>query len=283
MHSRELDMSLESINVDVNDSFNQSELESSFDARDVTASDCKSDSRYYKDHRHSKSEVPDDIRLRINGRERQRMHDLNSALDSLRQVMPYSHGPSVKKISKMSTLLLARNYIVMLTKSLEEMRKLVQDMSTTKPAEAPVLPSIAIPTATHVTAPPSDLGGHFYYPSIPTPSSRFSPYKAPAFVPYMDPPTQTSTPVSKRVTSSKRSLSTPLYDSTNTHTRTSVPFKHSVSAILEDKKPSQTVLCKPTPSMYSLCDDSQAILSGAVSNVHPHFLGLPRQDWKPMY
>ena len=80
------------------------------------------------DRRH-KSNVPEDVRLRVNSRERQRMHDLNSALDSLRQVMPYSHGPSVKKISKMATLMLARNYIVMLNKSLEEMRKLVNELT----------------------------------------------------------------------------------------------------------------------------------------------------------
>ena len=80
------------------------------------------------DRRH-KSNVPEEVRLRVNSRERQRMHDLNSALDSLRQVMPYSHGPSVKKISKMATLLLARNYIVMLNKSLEEMRKLVNELT----------------------------------------------------------------------------------------------------------------------------------------------------------
>jgi class B basic helix-loop-helix protein 1/6/7 len=57
------------------------------------------------------------------------MHDLNSALDSLRQTLPYSHGPSVKKISKMATLILARNYIVMLNKSLDEMKRLVTDLS----------------------------------------------------------------------------------------------------------------------------------------------------------
>lgn len=33
-----------------------------------------------------RSKVPEDVRLRINSRERQRMHDLNSALDGLRQV-----------------------------------------------------------------------------------------------------------------------------------------------------------------------------------------------------
>ena len=34
----------------------------------------------------SRSKIPEEVRLRINSRERQRMHDLNSALDSLRQV-----------------------------------------------------------------------------------------------------------------------------------------------------------------------------------------------------
>ncbi|KAK3605185.1 hypothetical protein CHS0354_012994 [Potamilus streckersoni] len=79
-----------------------------------------------------KSRVPEDVRLRVNHRERQRMHDLNSALDSLRQVMPYSNGPSVKKLSKMSTLLLARNYIIMLNKSLEDMRRMIQDLTLSK-------------------------------------------------------------------------------------------------------------------------------------------------------
>lgn len=58
-----------------------------------------------------------DLRLKINSRERKRMHDLNSALDSLREVIPYARNPSVRKLSKMATLLLARNYIVMLTKT----------------------------------------------------------------------------------------------------------------------------------------------------------------------
>jgi hypothetical protein len=53
------------------------------------------------------------------------MHDLNSALDALREVMPYAHGPSVRKLSKIATLLLAKNYILMLNNSLQELRKLV--------------------------------------------------------------------------------------------------------------------------------------------------------------
>ncbi|KAK2165759.1 hypothetical protein LSH36_45g00019 [Paralvinella palmiformis] len=68
------------------------------------------------------------LRLKVNSRERKRMHDLNSALDSLREVMPYAHGPSVRKLSKIATLLLAKNYILMLQSSMDEMKKLVGEM-----------------------------------------------------------------------------------------------------------------------------------------------------------
>lgn len=74
------------------------------------------------------------LRLKINSRERRRMHDLNSALDGLREVMPYAHGPSVRKMSKIATLLLARNYITMLQTSLQEMKGLVSDVYKTKAA-----------------------------------------------------------------------------------------------------------------------------------------------------
>lgn len=53
------------------------------------------------------------MRLNINARERRRMHDLNDALDELRSVIPYAHSPSVRKLSKIATLLLAKNYILM--------------------------------------------------------------------------------------------------------------------------------------------------------------------------
>lgn len=68
------------------------------------------------------------LRLKINGRERKRMHDLNMAMDGLREVMPYAHGPSVRKLSKIATLLLARNYILMLNSSLDEMKRLVGEI-----------------------------------------------------------------------------------------------------------------------------------------------------------
>lgn len=95
-----------------------------------------------------------DVRMKINSRERKRMHDLNSALDSLRQVMPYSHGPSVRKLSKIATLLLARNYILMLNQSLEEMRRLVQQAQT-----AVAMPSMS--TAAPLTVSQAGLPHHF--------------------------------------------------------------------------------------------------------------------------
>ena len=68
-----------------------------------------------------------DLRLKVNSRERKRMHDLNSALDGLRQVIPYANGPSVRKLSKMATLLLAKNYILMLTKTIEDLKKMLKE------------------------------------------------------------------------------------------------------------------------------------------------------------
>ncbi|XP_008316156.1 class E basic helix-loop-helix protein 23 [Cynoglossus semilaevis] len=80
------------------------------------------------------------LRLSINARERRRMHDLNDALDGLRAVIPYAHSPSVRKLSKIATLLLAKNYILMQAQALEEMRRLLaylnQGQSLTSPVPA---------------------------------------------------------------------------------------------------------------------------------------------------
>ena len=57
------------------------------------------------------------------------MHDLNDALDELRTVIPYAHSPSVRKLSKIATLLLAKNYILMQGNALEELRRLVAYLS----------------------------------------------------------------------------------------------------------------------------------------------------------
>ncbi|XP_041441349.1 class E basic helix-loop-helix protein 22-like [Xenopus laevis] len=51
--------------------------------------------------------------------------DVNDALDELRSVIPYAHSPLVRKLSKIATLLLAKNYILMQAQALEEMRQLV--------------------------------------------------------------------------------------------------------------------------------------------------------------
>ena len=77
----------------------------------------------------SRSRVPDDIRLRINSRERQRMHELNDALDELRKVLPNPHGSSLKKLSKLSTLVHAREHILSLSRSIEEMKRLAYSLS----------------------------------------------------------------------------------------------------------------------------------------------------------
>ena len=103
-----------------------------------------------------------ELRLKVNSRERKRMHDLNSALDGLREVMPYAHGPSVRKLSKIATLLLAKNYILMLNASLEEMKKLVSDVyrsdrrqpATPTPAPLPSPPTAHAPTYTLLPPPP---------------------------------------------------------------------------------------------------------------------------------
>jgi hypothetical protein len=51
------------------------------------------------------------------------MHDLNDALDDLRSVIPYAHGPSVRKLSKIATLLLAKNFIMMQSNIIDELKK----------------------------------------------------------------------------------------------------------------------------------------------------------------
>jgi len=109
------------------------------------------------------------LRLKINSRERQRMHDLNAALDALRDVMPYATGntnsssSSVRRLSKIATLLLARNYIVTLQKTVDEMSSLIvelQQQQQTQPPhqpwrEAPTTSGVGLqrgaPDTTHVT------------------------------------------------------------------------------------------------------------------------------------
>ncbi|XP_041069115.1 oligodendrocyte transcription factor 3-like [Carcharodon carcharias] len=78
-----------------------------------------------------------ELRLKVNCRERKRMQDLNVAMDGLRAVMPCAHGPSVRKLSKIATLLLARNYILMLSSSLNEMKRLLAEVHGGHPHPTP--------------------------------------------------------------------------------------------------------------------------------------------------
>jgi len=117
------------------------------------------------------------VRLSINARERRRMHDLNDALDELRSVIPYAHSPSVRKLSKIATLLLAKNYIMMQANALDELRRLVNYMNqttgcslaavpaminpvtSTSGASAPPAPSASAASAGHRSATPHDRTG----------------------------------------------------------------------------------------------------------------------------
>ncbi|XP_053327458.1 class A basic helix-loop-helix protein 15 [Spea bombifrons] len=58
-------------------------------------------------------------RLESNERERQRMHKLNNAFQALREVIP--HVRAEKKLSKIETLTLAKNYINTLTATILNM------------------------------------------------------------------------------------------------------------------------------------------------------------------
>uniref|UniRef100_A0A3P9N742 BHLH domain-containing protein n=1 Tax=Poecilia reticulata TaxID=8081 RepID=A0A3P9N742_POERE len=73
-------------------------------------------------------EEQQELRRKINSRERKRMQDLNVAMDALRE----SHAPGAppgRRLSKISTLVLARNYILLLGSSLQEMRRLLGEVS----------------------------------------------------------------------------------------------------------------------------------------------------------
>ncbi len=87
------------------------------------------------------------MRLGINARERRRMHDLNGALDDLRAIIPYAHSPSVRKLSKIATLLLAKNYILMQASALDEMRRLVAYVNQRVPAAAALCDGLYQPQA----------------------------------------------------------------------------------------------------------------------------------------
>ena len=107
------------------------------------------------------------------------MHDLNDAMDDLRSVIPYAHSPSVRKLSKIATLLLAKNYILMQANALEEMRKLVTYLSHTAGVPMPVLPGAPglgpLPLSLHSPGEPPHL------PRLGSPLTSSIPLSLPSF------------------------------------------------------------------------------------------------------
>uniref|UniRef100_A0A674MHR0 Oligodendrocyte transcription factor 1 n=1 Tax=Takifugu rubripes TaxID=31033 RepID=A0A674MHR0_TAKRU len=78
--------------------------------------------RSAKPQRELSPEEQQELRRKINSRERKRMQDLNIAMDALREVMSQNPGSAPgRRLSKISTLILARNYILLLGSSLQEM------------------------------------------------------------------------------------------------------------------------------------------------------------------
>ncbi|XP_064089870.1 class A basic helix-loop-helix protein 15-like [Macrobrachium nipponense] len=96
-------------------------------------------------------------RLESNERERMRMHSLNDAFQALREVIP--HVKRERKLSKIETLTLAKNYIMALTNVVCEMRGedkpyqlFPSPSSTTQPTSPnPCYSSPNTPTSTSTT------------------------------------------------------------------------------------------------------------------------------------
>ena len=96
--------------------------------------------------------------------------------------MPYAHGPSVKKLSKMATLLLARNYILMMGRTLEHLRRLLAE------AYNPMTPALAAAKHQRSAASAAHLAmqRHLEHltpaPAPPAPTHPLSPSHAPYHV-----------------------------------------------------------------------------------------------------
>lgn len=81
--------------------------------------------KYSKKNRKNPSEKCGIKRYKANARERNRMKDLNTAMDSLRKCLPlhqcfddFNKSPACQKLTKIDTVRLAANYITALSESL---------------------------------------------------------------------------------------------------------------------------------------------------------------------
>ncbi|KAK9538023.1 hypothetical protein VZT92_005585 [Zoarces viviparus] len=125
-----------------------------------------------KPQRELSAEEQQELRRKINSRERKRMQDLNIAMDALREVMvpyasssssaspPQSHQPGTppgRRLSKISTLVLARNYILLLSSSLQEMRRLLGEVSVGMGVNAGPVPRLLLAGGWPLISGPSQL------------------------------------------------------------------------------------------------------------------------------
>ncbi|KAL3998357.1 Helix-loop-helix DNA-binding domain family protein [Acanthocheilonema viteae] len=90
------------------------------------------------------------LRMSINSRERKRMHDLNDALDELRQCLPYSHRTGSRKMSKINTLLLASNWIRHLTNANNELRRKLDELRNDSKGNATTVLQATSASAPHL-------------------------------------------------------------------------------------------------------------------------------------
>ncbi|KAI6182122.1 Helix-loop-helix DNA-binding domain protein [Aphelenchoides bicaudatus] len=90
------------------------------------------------------------LRTSINSRERRRMHDLNDALDELRTVLPYSHGASARRLSKINTIILASNCI-------RNLNKRFTDISAENQQLRAMIPEDKLSTIKSIELPPIQL------------------------------------------------------------------------------------------------------------------------------
>lgn len=135
--ARELESGYNEFNIDVEDNSSSDSVDKQFNSdlnRDNTEYSSEEGQDFEGKIRTRRGSPHKTIRLNVNARERRRMHDLNDALDDLRSVIPYAHSPSVRKLSKIATLLLAKNYILMQANALEEMRRMIAYMKSTSPS-----------------------------------------------------------------------------------------------------------------------------------------------------
>ncbi|XP_068429189.1 oligodendrocyte transcription factor 1 [Clinocottus analis] len=136
------------------------------------ALDLQGGPRPMKPQRELSADEQQELRRKINSRERKRMQDLNIAMDALREVMvPYASSPSSassppshqpgtppgRRLSKISTLVLARNYILLLSSSLQEMRRLLGEVSVGMGVNAGPVPRLLLAGGWPLISGPSQL------------------------------------------------------------------------------------------------------------------------------